>query len=100
VCIRADEAISTRYVVGAYRAVRPEWSLALGKTDLLKSAISDDARYVSEVRHPLTHKDEEAVAAIRVQVAPSKGKTSGPEARAPFDEVMEHVPDAPGVGKA
>jgi acetyl esterase/lipase len=54
-------------------------------------------RYATEVRHPLTPKDEAAVAGIRIQVAPSKGKMSGPEARAPFDEVMEYVPDAPGV---
>ena len=62
-----------------------------------KLANSDDKRYAGEIRHPLTPKDEVAVAAIRVQVAPSKGKMSGPEARAPFDEVMEHVPDAAGV---
>jgi len=64
---------------------------------MLKSATTDDERYVSEVRHPLTRKDEGAVAAIHVQVAPSKGKMSGPAARAPFDVVMEHVPDARGV---
>jgi acetyl esterase/lipase len=62
-----------------------------------KLATADNESYVGEVRHPLTHKDEATVAAIRVQVAPSKGKMSGPEARTPFDEVMEHVPDAPGV---
>jgi len=64
---------------------------------MLKSGTTDRERYAGEVRHPLSPKDEAAVAAIRVQVAPSKGRMSGPEARAPFDEVMEHVPDAPGV---
>jgi len=54
-------------------------------------------RYAAEIRRPLTDKDGAAVAAMRIQVAPMKGKLSGPEARAPFDEVMEHVPDAPGV---
>jgi monoterpene epsilon-lactone hydrolase len=54
-------------------------------------------RYAAEIRHPLTDKDGAAVAAMRIQVAPMKGKMSGPEARAPFDEVMEHVPDAPGA---
>jgi hypothetical protein len=57
----------------------------------------DHERFVSEVRHPLTAKDEAAVAALRIQLAPSKGKMSGPEARVPFDEVMEHVPDASGM---
>jgi epsilon-lactone hydrolase len=78
--IHADNAISTKYVLM-----------------MSKLATTDSERYVSEIRHPLTHKDEEAVAAMRVQVALSKGKMSGPEARAPFDEVMEHVPDAQGV---
>jgi epsilon-lactone hydrolase len=68
-----------------------------GSLMMSKLATTDNDRYVSEIRHPLTHKDEEAVAAMRVQVAPSKGKMSGPEARAPFDEVMEHVPYSPGV---
>jgi acetyl esterase/lipase len=60
-------------------------------------ATSAGKRYATEVRHPLAAKDAAAVAEIRIQVAPSKGKMSGPEARAPFDEVMEHVPDAAGV---
>jgi acetyl esterase/lipase len=68
-----------------------------GSLMMSQLATTDHERYISEVRHPLTLKDEAAVAAIRVQVAPSKGKMSGPEARAPFDEVMEHVPDALGV---
>jgi acetyl esterase/lipase len=68
-----------------------------GSLTMSKLATTDNEGYVSEVRHPLTRKDVAAVAAIRVQVAPSKGKMSGPEARAPFNEVMEHVPDALGV---
>ena len=68
-----------------------------GSLTMLKLAKTDNERFASEVRHPLTHKDEIAVAAMRVQVAPSKGKMSGPEARPPFDELMEHVPDAPAV---
>jgi len=64
---------------------------------LSQLAISDKKRYATEVRHPLTAKDEAAVAEIRIQVAPSKGKMSRPEARAPFDQLMEQVPDASGV---
>jgi NADPH:quinone reductase-like Zn-dependent oxidoreductase/acetyl esterase/lipase len=64
---------------------------------MTKLATTADNRYISEVRHPLTLKDQATAAAMRIQVAPSKGKMSGPEARAPFDEVMEHVPDASGV---
>jgi hypothetical protein len=49
------------------------------------------------VRHSLSEKDREAVAAMRKEVAPFKGKMSDPSARPPFDEVMEHTPDARGV---
>jgi len=51
----------------------------------------------AEVRHSLSEKDREAVAAMRKEVAPFKGKMSEPSARPPFDEVMEHTPDARGV---
>jgi epsilon-lactone hydrolase len=51
----------------------------------------------ADVRHSLTERDREAVAAMREEVAPFKGMMSGPGARAPFDEVMEHTPDARGV---
>jgi monoterpene epsilon-lactone hydrolase len=51
----------------------------------------------ADVQHSLTEKDREAVAAMRKEVAPFKGMMSGPAARAPFDEVMEHTPDAGGV---
>jgi epsilon-lactone hydrolase len=51
----------------------------------------------ADVRHPLSDKDREAVAAMRKEVAPFKGKMGDPSARPPFDEVMEHTPDARGV---
>jgi monoterpene epsilon-lactone hydrolase len=51
----------------------------------------------ADVRHSLSDKDREAVAAMRKEVAPFKGKMSDPSARPPFDEVMEHTPDARGV---
>jgi epsilon-lactone hydrolase len=51
----------------------------------------------ADVRHSLSEKDRAAVAAMRKEVAPLKGKMSDPSARAPFDEVMEHTPDAPRV---
>jgi acetyl esterase/lipase len=51
----------------------------------------------AEVHHPLTEKDRAIVAAMRKEVAPFKGKMSDTSARGPFDEVMEHTPDAPGV---
>ena len=42
----------------------------------------------AEVRHALSEKDRKAVAAMRKEVAPFKGKMSDPSARPPFDEVM------------
>jgi monoterpene epsilon-lactone hydrolase len=51
----------------------------------------------AEVHHPLTEKDRQIVAAMRKEVAPFKGKMSDPSARGPFDEVMEHTPEAAGV---
>jgi acetyl esterase/lipase len=51
----------------------------------------------ADVRHSLSEKDRGAVAAMRKEVAPIKGKMSDPSARAPFDEFMEHTPDARGV---
>lgn len=50
-----------------------------------------------EIRHALSDNDRRSVAAMRAAVAPLKGTMSGPDARAPFDDVMEHTPDAPGV---
>ena len=51
----------------------------------------------ADIRHPLSDNDRRAVEAMRAAVAPLKGTMSGPDARAPFDDVMEHTPDAPGV---
>jgi acetyl esterase/lipase len=51
----------------------------------------------AEVRHALSEKDRKAVAAMRKEVAPFKGKMSDPSARPPFDEVMGHTPDVRGV---
>ncbi len=51
----------------------------------------------ADVRHSLSEKDREAVAAMRKEFAPFKGKMGDPSARSPFDEVMEHTPDAGGV---
>lgn len=53
--------------------------------------------YAAEIRHPIAEKDGEAVAVMRTEVAPFKGKPSGPDARGPFDEIMEKTPDALGV---
>jgi monoterpene epsilon-lactone hydrolase len=50
-----------------------------------------------EIRHALSDNDRRAVAAIHAAVAPLEGTMSGPDARASFDDVMEHTPDAPGV---
>ncbi|MGA3124782.1 MAG: alpha/beta hydrolase [Polyangiaceae bacterium] len=51
----------------------------------------------ADIRHSLSEKDREAVAAMRKEVAPFKGKMSEPGARPPFDEIIEHTPDARGV---
>ena len=51
----------------------------------------------ADIRHPLSDNDRRAVAAMRAAVAALKGTMTGPDARAPFDDVMEHTPDAPGV---
>ena len=53
--------------------------------------------YTAEICHPLAEKDGEAIAVMRTEVASSKGKLSGPDARDSFDEIMEKTPDAPGV---
>jgi acetyl esterase/lipase len=54
----------------------------------------------AEVRHSLSEKDREAVSAMQKEVAPFKGKMGDPSARPPFDEIMEHTPDARGGGDA
>ena len=50
-----------------------------------------------EINHPLDGNDAQAVAAMREQTLPFKGQMKGPEARVPFDQIMEHTPDAAGV---
>jgi epsilon-lactone hydrolase len=50
-----------------------------------------------DIRHPLTGRDREAMAAMRKEVAPFKGAMSDPSARPAFDEFMERTPDAAGV---
>jgi len=54
-------------------------------------------RSESTFHHPLTGADGKAIAAMRVEVAPFKGKLTGPSARGPFDDILEHTPDAEGV---
>jgi monoterpene epsilon-lactone hydrolase len=51
----------------------------------------------AEIYHPLNDKDDGIIAALRVQVAPLRGKLDGPHGRGLFDDVMEHTPDAAGV---
>lgn len=51
----------------------------------------------AEICHPLTDKDGEVIAAMRTEVACSKGKLSGPDARGPFNELMEKTPSAPDI---
>ena len=50
-----------------------------------------------EINHPLDENDAQAVAAMREQTLPFKGQMNGPEARVPFDHIMEQTPDAAGV---
>ena len=48
--------------------------------------------------HPEHLLDRAAMVALRAMLGPSaKGSVSGPDARAPFDEIMNHVPAAPDV---
>ena len=47
--------------------------------------------------HPLTDADGKAVAAMQIQIAPFRGKLTGPETRGVLDDLMEHTPDAAGV---
>jgi acetyl esterase/lipase len=50
-----------------------------------------------EINHPLDENDARAVAVMREQTLAFKGQMSGPEARTPFDQIMEHTPDAAGI---
>jgi len=52
---------------------------------------------MTTVRHPLNDVDRAAMAAMRPLLAGVKGSVNGPEARGPFDALMEHVPAAAGV---
>jgi epsilon-lactone hydrolase len=47
--------------------------------------------------HPLSEADSPAATALRVAVAPFKGKLGGTAARGPFDDVMERVAAPTGV---
>lgn len=51
----------------------------------------------AEVSHPFIAQDRAILAAMRAQIEPFKGTMTGPEAREPFDAIMEQTPDAPGV---
>ena len=52
---------------------------------------------MTTVRHPLNDFDRAAMAAMRPMLAGAKGSVKGPQARAPFDALMEHVPAAVGL---
>lgn len=52
---------------------------------------------MNEIQHRLSPRDAEGVAAMRAEMLPLKGKLDSPLARASFDELMEHTPDAAGV---
>ena len=52
---------------------------------------------MTTVRHPLIDVDRAAMSAMRPLLAGVKGSVNGPEARGPFDALMEHVPAAAGV---
>ena len=51
----------------------------------------------AEIFHPLSAEDRAVMAALRPQIEPFKGTMTGPEAREPYDGIMEQTPDAPGV---
>jgi len=55
---------------------------------------------MTTVRHPLYDLDRAVLAAMRPTLAAAKGGVSGPQARAPFDALMDHVPAAAGVTSA
>lgn len=52
---------------------------------------------MTTIRHPLHPLDREVMFEMRRMVASMKGSVTGPEARQPFDELMERTPAAPGV---
>ena len=52
---------------------------------------------MTTIRQPLHLLDRAVMFAMRKMVASMKGSVTGPEARKPFDELMEKTPAAPGV---
>jgi acetyl esterase/lipase len=52
---------------------------------------------VTTTRHSLNDFDRAVMAAMRPMLAAVKGSVSGPQARAPFDALMDHVPSTVGV---
>jgi monoterpene epsilon-lactone hydrolase len=52
---------------------------------------------MTAIRQPLHPLDRTVMLGMRKIVAPMKGSVTGPEARTPFDELMEKTPAAPGV---
>jgi monoterpene epsilon-lactone hydrolase len=51
----------------------------------------------AEVVHPLVAADRVVMEAMRAQIEPFKGTMTGPEAREPYDAIIDQVQDAPGV---
>jgi monoterpene epsilon-lactone hydrolase len=51
----------------------------------------------TEILHPFSAEDRTVMAAMRPQIEPFRGTMTGPEAREPYDAIMEQTPDAPGV---
>ena len=52
---------------------------------------------MTTTRQPLHLLDRAVMLGMRTMVASMKGSVTGPEARKPFDELMEQTPAAPGV---
>ncbi len=73
------------------RAARQPNPNLLSKTDRHESSA------IFGTFHSLTPADREAATAMKAAVAPFKGTTLGPEARASFGEMMRHTPAAEGV---
>jgi hypothetical protein len=52
---------------------------------------------MTTIHQPLHLLDCAVMVGMRKMVVPMKGSVTGPEARKPFDELMEKTPAAPGV---
>jgi len=52
---------------------------------------------IKVTQHPLNPDDAAALAALRPMLSANKGLLQGTAARAPFDDIMQHTPDAEGV---